>query len=92
MPEIDFKALATAASFDNFRQAPILDTLANDALLAPNSKLEQALANTEAKGLPPISVTPMSGQHLSTLTQLMGAKTVLEIGTLEGYPAICFAQ
>ncbi|KAF4493569.1 O-methyltransferase [Fusarium agapanthi] len=92
MPDFDFNAIAAAASFDNFREAPILDTLANDTLLSPNSKLEQALSNSEAKGLPPISVTPMSGQHLSILTQLMGAKSVLEIGTLGGYSAICFAQ
>ncbi|KAK7429913.1 hypothetical protein QQZ08_003535 [Neonectria magnoliae] len=34
----------------------------------------------------------MSGQHLSILTQLMGVKSVLEIGTLEGYSTICFAE
>ncbi|KAG7402465.1 hypothetical protein LZL87_014101 [Fusarium oxysporum] len=73
MPDIDFNAIAAAADFDNFRKAPILDTLANKALIPPNSKLEQALANSEAKGLPPIS-------------------SVLEIGTLGGYSAICFAQ
>ncbi|KAF9773496.1 hypothetical protein IL306_008673 [Fusarium sp. DS 682] len=92
MPEIDFSALAAAVDFDNFRQAPTLEAIAQTALLSPNSKLEQALANSSAKGLPPISVTPMSGQHLSILTQLMGAKSVLEIGTLGGYSAICFAQ
>ncbi|KAF4949201.1 hypothetical protein FGADI_9058 [Fusarium gaditjirri] len=92
MPDIDLSALAAAVDFDNFRQAPILDTLANDSLLSPNSRLEQALANSQSKGLPPISVTPMAGQHLSILTQLMGAKSVLEIGTLGGYSAICFAQ
>ncbi|EXL40146.1 hypothetical protein FOCG_17249 [Fusarium oxysporum f. sp. radicis-lycopersici 26381] len=92
MPDIDFSALAAAADFDNFRQAPILDSLANSALLSPNPKLEQALANSAAKGLPPISVTSMSGQHLTIFTQLMGAKSVLEIGTLGGYSAICFAQ
>jgi predicted O-methyltransferase YrrM len=34
----------------------------------------------------------MSGQYLSILTQLMGAKSVLEVGTLGGYSAICFAE
>jgi len=34
----------------------------------------------------------MSGQHLSILTQLIGAKSVLEIGTLGGYSTICFAE
>ncbi|KAG9257428.1 S-adenosyl-L-methionine-dependent methyltransferase [Emericellopsis atlantica] len=92
MPDFDFSSLAAAVDFDNFRQAPVLETLADTSLLAPNPKLEQALTNSTAKGLPPISVVPMAGQHLSILTQLMGAKSVLEIGTLGGYSAICFAQ
>ncbi|KAK7393944.1 hypothetical protein QQX98_013273 [Neonectria punicea] len=79
-------------NFDNFRSAPSLDAQAKAALLRPNPKLEHALANSAAKGLPPISVTPMSGQHLSILTRLMGVKSVLEIGTLGGYSTICFAE
>ncbi len=79
-------------NFENFRLAPRLDAQAKSALLRPNPVLEHALANSAAKGLPPISVLPMSGQHLSILTQLMGAKSVLEIGTLGGYSTICFAE
>lgn len=79
-------------NFDNFRSASSLDAQAKAALLRPNPKLEYALANSTAKGLPPISVSPISGQHLSILTQLMGAKSVLEIGTLGGYSSICFAE
>jgi predicted O-methyltransferase YrrM len=69
-----------------------LDAQARSALLRPNPKLEHALANSAANGLPPISVLPMSGQYLSVLTQLMGAESVLEIGTLGGYSTICFAE
>jgi predicted O-methyltransferase YrrM len=79
-------------NFENFRLAPRLDAQANSALLRPNPKLEYALSNSMANGLPPISILPMSGQHLSILTQLMGAKSVLEIGTLGGYSTICFAE
>ncbi|TVY73349.1 O-methyltransferase MdmC [Lachnellula suecica] len=78
--------------FENFHLAPRLNAQADAAFLRPNPKLEHALTNSAAKGLPPISVVPQSGQHLSILTQLMGAKSVLEIGTLGGYSSICFAE
>jgi len=78
--------------FENFRKAPFIDAEAKSAFLRPNPKLDHALANSAINGLPPISVLPMSGQHLSVLTQLLGAKSVLEIGTLGGYSTICFAE
>ncbi|KAL7912253.1 S-adenosyl-L-methionine-dependent methyltransferase [Trichoderma velutinum] len=79
-------------SYDNFRLAPSFDAQAQSALLRPNPKLEQCLINSAAKGLPPINVLPMAGQHLFILAQLMGVKSVLEIGTLGGYSTICFAE
>ncbi|KAF4466099.1 O-methyltransferase [Fusarium albosuccineum] len=79
-------------NFENFRLAPSLDAQACSAFVRPNPRLENALANSAAKGLPPISVMPISGQYLSILTQLIGAKSVLEVGTLGGYSSICFAE
>ncbi|KAL4938873.1 S-adenosyl-L-methionine-dependent methyltransferase [Aspergillus oleicola] len=78
--------------YDNFKLAPAIDAQARAAFLRPNPKLEHALANSAAKGLPPISVLPLAAQHLSILAQLMGAKSVLEVGTLGGYSSICFAE
>ncbi len=78
--------------FENFLEAPALNAQACSALLEPNPRLDQALANSKANGLPPISVLPMSGQYLTVLARLMGATSVLEVGTLGGYSAICFAQ
>lgn len=85
-------AMETLTNYENFRLAPRIDAQAQAALLRPNPKLGHALANSAAKGLPPISVLPLEGQHLSILTQLMGVKSVLEIGTLGGYSSICFAE
>lgn len=78
--------------FDNFRLAPRLDAQVQSALIRPNPRLEHALANSAAHGLPPISVLPIAGQYLSILTKLIGAKSVLEIGTLGGYSSICFVE
>lgn len=82
----------TVFNFDNFHSAPQVEAQAVSALLRPNPKLEHALSNSKANGLPPINVQPMAGQHLRILTQLIGAKTVLEVGTLGGYSSICFAE
>ena len=78
--------------FENFRLASRFDAQAQLALLRPNAKLSNALVNSKAKGLPPISVLPLSGQHLTIFARLMGAKSILEIGTLGGYSSICFAK
>ncbi|CAH0021550.1 unnamed protein product [Clonostachys rhizophaga] len=88
---IDFESMKASINFDNFLSAGAIDTKAQ-ALLRPNSKLEHALTNSAAKGLPPISVLPLAGQYLSILTKLIGAKNVLEIGTLGGYSSIRFAE
>jgi predicted O-methyltransferase YrrM len=87
-----FRAIEPILDIENFRLASRFDAQATSALLRPNPKLAHALANSKAKGLPPISVLPLAGQHLSILTQIIGAKSVLEIGTLGGYASICFAQ
>ncbi|KAJ1328962.1 caffeoyl-CoA O-methyltransferase [Microdochium nivale] len=85
-------SMQAVMNFDNFRKAGLVDDLASRAMLRPNPRLEQALARSEAHGIPPISVRPMAGQFLSVLTGALGAKTVLEIGTLGGYSAILFAE
>jgi predicted O-methyltransferase YrrM len=84
--------IKTITNFDNFRRAPAIDAQACKALVRLDPKLDHALANSAAKGLPPLNILPLSGQHLFVLTQLLGAKSVLEIGTLGGYSSICFAE
>lgn len=86
------KDMQRAINFDNFLSASKLDAQAQSALLRPNPRLDATLERTAAEGLPPISVLPLAGQYLSILTRVMGAKTVLEVGTLGGYSSICFAQ
>lgn len=54
----------------------------DDALL--NSLREEA----DRAGLPPISITPRAGRVLQVLLEAIGARSVLEVGTLGGYSAI----
>ncbi|KAE9381211.1 S-adenosyl-L-methionine-dependent methyltransferase [Stipitochalara longipes BDJ] len=73
-------------------QAYKIDDLAHTSLLRPNPKLDHAISNSKANGLPDITVTKLQGQFLAVQCQLIGAKTVLEIGTLGGYSTIWFAS
>ena len=50
--------------------------------------LEAALAESTRAGLPAISVSPAQGKLLHLLARAVGARRVLEVGTLGGYSAI----
>ncbi len=58
-------------------------------LLAPHDEaLRGAIEAAEVAGLPPIQVSPPQGKLLQMLARTIGAKTVLEFGTLGGYSTI----
>ncbi|MGW6458602.1 O-methyltransferase, partial [Streptomyces sp. NPDC055078] len=62
-------------------------------LLAPDDDaLTAALAASRAAGLPEIAVAGNQGKLLHLLTLAIGARTVLEIGTLGGYSTIWLAR
>jgi predicted O-methyltransferase YrrM len=44
------------------------------------------------QGIPPIAIGPAEGQYLSILCKLIGAKRILEIGTLGGYSTLWFVE
>jgi predicted O-methyltransferase YrrM len=50
--------------------------------------MAQVLENSDRAGLPLISVSPAQGKFLNLLAKLVGAKKILEIGTLGGYSTI----
>ncbi|MBY9081128.1 O-methyltransferase [Paenibacillus sp. HN-1] len=69
-----------------------VDEYFNSRLLADDPLLDAVLeANTKA-GLPPIDVAPNQGKLLYLLAKLMGASSILEIGTLGGYSSIWLAR
>jgi predicted O-methyltransferase YrrM len=59
---------------------------------ASDPVLEKVLADCEAAGLPAIQVSPLQGRMLMLLVQAIGARRVLEIGTLGGYSTIWLAR
>jgi predicted O-methyltransferase YrrM len=64
----------------------------NGHLVPPEPALDAARDANEAAGLPAIDVTPAEGKMLHVLARLMGARRVLEIGTLGGYSTIWLAR
>ena len=54
--------------------------------------LQAALRDSEAAGLPHISVTATQGKFLQLLAEIQGARNILEIGTLAGYSTIWLAR
>jgi predicted O-methyltransferase YrrM len=65
-----------------------VDAYIEDAVGASDEALEAALDASTASGLPAISVTPAQGKLLNLLARSMGARRILEIGTLGGYRTI----
>jgi predicted O-methyltransferase YrrM len=69
-----------------------VDRYIADRLLPPDSALDAALAANKAAGLPSIDVSPPQGKLLNFFARMIGARRVLEIGTLGGYSTICLAR
>jgi predicted O-methyltransferase YrrM len=69
-----------------------VDDYLTETLARPDPVLEAALRESEAAGLPPISVSPPQGKFLNLLARVQGARNILEIGTLGGYSAIWLAR
>jgi len=69
-----------------------VDTYIADHLVGDDEALDAALAASEAAGLPPINVAPNQGKFLMLLARTIGARRILEIGTLGGYSTIWLAR
>jgi predicted O-methyltransferase YrrM len=69
-----------------------VDHYFGDLLVSADPALDEALAASAAAGLPAINVSPVQGKLLHLLAQAIGARNVLEIGTLGGYSTIWLAR
>jgi predicted O-methyltransferase YrrM len=61
-------------------------------LATSDAHLKAALEASVKGGLPSIQVSPVEGKLLAILAQTVGAKRILEIGTLGGYSTIWLAR
>jgi predicted O-methyltransferase YrrM len=61
-------------------------------LMPPDASLDAALAASTAAGLPHIQVSPSQGKLLYVLAKSIGARSILEVGTLGGYSTIWLAR
>jgi len=69
-----------------------VDRYITDLFVAPDSALNAVLQASEAAGLPAINVSPPQGKFLQLLAKALGARAILEIGTLGGYSTIWLAR
>jgi predicted O-methyltransferase YrrM len=69
-----------------------VDRFITATVVEEDEVLRGAVAAAEAAGLPSIQVSPPQGKLLQLLVRLLGAKKILEFGTLGGYSAILMAR
>jgi len=65
-----------------------VDRYINELLVPHDPALDSALKASAAAGLPEIQVAPNQGKLLNMLARMLGARAILEIGTLGGYSTI----
>ena len=76
----------------NQEQWTTVDRYFTDLLVAPDPLLDAALQASVDAGLPAIHVAPNQGKLLQLFARMIGAKKILEIGTLGGYSTIWMAR
>jgi predicted O-methyltransferase YrrM len=69
-----------------------VDAWFGDKLTGADDALDYALSESDRAGLRPISVSRNQGKLLHILARMIGAKRILEIGTLGGYSGIWLAR
>jgi len=69
-----------------------VDEYLTDLLIPSDPALDAALEDSDAAGLPAISVTPTQGKLLWLFARLVGARKILELGTLGAYSTIWLAR
>src|SRR5438874_4680654 len=82
----------TQVETSNQEQWTAVDHYLTDLLLPSDPALAAALEASAAAGLPSIQVSPTQGKLLHLLAMSLGARKILELGTLGGYSTIWMAR
>ena len=69
-----------------------IDDYIEERFAPQDEALEAALRESRRAGLPQIQVSPNEAKLLQLLAEMVGARRILEVGTLGGYSAIHFGR
>jgi len=69
-----------------------VDSYLTQTMVGEDEALTGAVRDSERAGLPAIQVAPNQGKLLHLLARMLGARSILEIGTLGGYSTIWMAR
>jgi len=69
-----------------------VDAYLTETFVPRDDVFAAALADSDQAGLPTIQVSPPQGRLLELLARALGAKRILEIGTLGGYSTLWLAR
>ena len=69
-----------------------VDSYIEDRLVAEDEALSASVRDSAAAGLPAIGVSAAQGKMLQLMALSIGAKRILEVGTLGGYSAIWLSR
>ncbi|MCU7820880.1 O-methyltransferase [Kitasatospora sp. DSM 101779] len=74
------------------QQWTAVDDYFTEVLIGADPVLDAAQQAADAAGLPRIAVSAPQGKQLQLLAETLGARRILEVGTLGGYSAIWMAR
>ncbi len=83
--------LSYAAHMDRDLWTRVDDYLSR-TLVPDDVRFTEALAASDAAGLPAIQVSPNQGRFLEILARSLGTRAILELGTLGGYSTLWLAR
>ena len=69
-----------------------MDEYFNDRLVGADSAQQAGIEAARAAGIPAIQVSPTQGKFLMVLAAALGARSVLEVGTLAAYSTVWLAR
>lgn len=69
-----------------------VDRYINAQIVGEDAVLAEAIRASQDAGLPAIHVSPAQGKFLHLAARMMGARRILEVGTLGGYSTIWLAR
>jgi predicted O-methyltransferase YrrM len=77
---------------DEKRWSDVDEYLVRKLVKPDDEALDEALTESDRGGLPAINVSPCHGKLLNLIARMIGARRILEIGTLGGYSSIWLAR